>query len=58
MSSSLRPQQDVPTDEETDSETYRRKDVGVDKATADCRVIVLANHKGGVTRTTSTANLG
>ena len=61
-------QTDVRTDAEIDgrkdgckdvraySRKDERKDVGKDDRTAF--VIVLANHKGGVTKTTSTANLG
>lgn len=43
-----------------DAETYRRTDSDKDsKATVGpAFVIALANHKGGVTKTTSTANLG
>ena len=46
----------------TDSRTYGEPDGGkaLDPASdpSHCVVIVLANHKGGVTKTTSTANLG
>ena len=44
-----------------DVETYRRTDDRKDDAVSErgsAFVIVLANHKGGVTKTTSTANLG
>lgn len=50
--------QDLPPDGQTYSQTDRCKDVSSDTPRAQCRVIVLANHKGGVTKTTSTANLG
>jgi cellulose biosynthesis protein BcsQ len=50
--------QGVPPNQKTYSQTERRKDDGTAEATAECVVIVLANHKGGVTKTTSTANLG
>ena len=49
---------DVPPNQKTYSQTERRKDDPPAKATAECVLIVLANHKGGVTKTTSTANLG
>lgn len=51
----------VRVDVSTDAEQDRRKDVGKDigqDGGRDAFVIVLANHKGGVTKTTSTANLG
>jgi len=38
--------------------TDRCKDGRGSGDTSGCVVIVLANHKGGVTKTTSTANLG
>jgi len=41
----------------TDVQKDGRKHIGKDRRT-DTFVIVLANHKGGVTKTTSTANLG
>jgi chromosome partitioning protein len=47
--------QDVQTDVRTDGRVDARKD---DQSSTDAFVIVLANHKGGVTKTTSTANLG
>jgi chromosome partitioning protein len=47
--------QDVQTDVRKDGRVDGRKD---DPPTTDAFVIVLANHKGGVTKTTSTANLG
>jgi chromosome partitioning protein len=47
--------QDVQTDVCKDRRVDGRKD---DPPTTDAFVIVLANHKGGVTKTTSTANLG
>ena len=50
--------QDVPRNQQPYSQTARRKDDRTVQATAQCVVIVLANHKGGVTKTTSTANLG
>ena len=52
-------QTDVKTgqvDRRVDVQTDGRKAVGKDGSGAF--VIVLANHKGGVTKTTSTANLG
>ena len=50
--------QDIPPDQETYRQTDRHKDVDRAGSTAGCLVVVLANHKGGVTKTTSTANLG
>jgi chromosome partitioning protein len=50
--------QDRPPDQQTYSQTDRRNDHVRVEATAEGLVIVLANHKGGVTKTTSTANLG
>ena len=47
---------DVETDRRTDRKTDAYKDTRLDVGPAF--VIVLANHKGGVTKTTSTANLG
>jgi chromosome partitioning protein len=58
MPTTFDPLHDVSPDGPTYSQTDRRTDVGSDRATAEGRVIVLANHKGGVTKTTSTANLG
>ena len=50
---------DGETDRRTDVETVAGKAGGKDgRAGAGGFVIVLANHKGGVTKTTSTANLG
>lgn len=51
---------DVDEDVQKDAPLYARKDTGRDGQTDRSRafVIVLANHKGGVTKTTSTANLG
>jgi chromosome partitioning protein len=54
----------VSRDVETDRRTDRKTDVHTDSHKAvrldvgPAFVIVLANHKGGVTKTTSTANLG
>jgi Mrp family chromosome partitioning ATPase len=57
--------QDVRKDEQVDRrvdvQTHGRKAAGKDgggRPPASAFVIVLANHKGGVTKTTSTANLG
>jgi len=50
--------QSISTDSRTDGGADGRKDGYGDDATPDCAVVVLANHKGGVTKTTSTANLG
>jgi chromosome partitioning protein len=52
--------QDVQTDVRKDGRVDDRKDAQpvADGAAASAFVIVLANHKGGVTKTTSTANLG
>ena len=52
---------DVRTDGHVDRHVDDRKDSQLDLealASASAFVIVLANHKGGVTKTTSTANLG
>ena len=51
---------DVQTDGHIDRRVDDRKDTQpvADGAAASAFVIVLANHKGGVTKTTSTANLG
>ena len=51
---------DVRTDGHVDRRVDDRKDAQpvADGAAASAFVIVLANHKGGVTKTTSTANLG
>jgi chromosome partitioning protein len=51
---------DVQTDARVDRRVDDRKDTqpAVEEAVASAFVIVLANHKGGVTKTTSTANLG
>ena len=46
----------VHLDVRVDRHVDNRKDAGIDPPSA--YVIVLANHKGGVTKTTSTANLG
>jgi len=47
-------------DKPVDVQVYARRDGGRDERTGrhHAFVIVLANHKGGVTKTTSTANLG
>lgn len=45
----------VRKDVEQDGQTDRRKDGAPAR---DGTIVVLANHKGGVTKTTSTANLG
>jgi len=52
--------QDVRKDDDVDGHVDDRKDsqARADGATPMAFVIVLANHKGGVTKTTSTANLG
>ena len=47
------PRVDACTDADKDERKARRRD-----GLANAFVIVLANHKGGVTKTTSTANLG
>lgn len=56
----------LPFDTRKDREIDRRTDIAIDagkeadqdrRAAAGAFVIVLANHKGGVTKTTSTANL-
>jgi len=54
---------DSDLDVQTDGHIDRRVDDGKDTqpvadGAASAFVIVLANHKGGVTKTTSTANLG
>ena len=52
---------DAQVDRRVDVQTDGRKAAGKDSGglpPAGAFVIVLANHKGGVTKTTSTANLG
>ena len=52
---------DEQVDRRVDVQTDRRKAAGKDSGglpPAGAFVVVLANHKGGVTKTTSTANLG
>jgi chromosome partitioning protein len=49
---------DVQTDTRIDRRVDDRKDTEFGAERAAAFVIVLANHKGGVTKTTSTANLG
>src|ERR1700740_642586 len=53
--------EDEQADRHVDVQTDGRKAAGKDSdelPTAGAFVVVLANHKGGVTKTTSTANLG
>lgn len=49
---------DVHVDVFTSGRKDETDDTLVAGAPSGCDVIVLANHKGGVTKTTSTANLG
>lgn len=51
--------QDGQVDRRKDIHKDARKDAGVhDRSAPSAFVVALANHKGGVTKTTSTANLG
>jgi MinD-like ATPase involved in chromosome partitioning or flagellar assembly len=58
MPITLHGHQDIPTDSRTYGGTGWCKDTQADSHASECVVIVLANHKGGVTKTTSTASLG
>lgn len=58
MSFTLNGYQALATDRPSYSGTDRRTDGQPASRSSGCAVVVLANHKGGVTKTTSTANLG
>jgi chromosome partitioning protein len=51
-------QQYIAADEDSDIDVSRDVRIDSGKARSGAFVIALANHKGGVTKTTSTANLG
>jgi chromosome partitioning protein len=54
----LHTQQYIAADEDSDIDVSRDVRIDSGKARSGAFVIALANHKGGVTKTTSTANLG